>query len=160
MSGATTVLILDHEPDTRSLLAQVAERLGWSVRPADSALSALALLEATECHIVIADLDAAGVDGLELIRRVRRDHPLVDVVAIASHEDSGKTDEAVRLGIPDFLVRPFGLVEARRVLGRLAEKRPPDGDAPKLSSHSEQVLRRLISSSSVMLKVKEAILKA
>jgi DNA-binding NtrC family response regulator len=160
MNERTSVLILDHDPATRSLLAQAVERLGWSARPAASALDALGLLEASQCSIVIADLGEAGVEGLEVLRRARRNQAVAEVVAIASPAESVNSAEAVRLGIAHFLVRPFTLADARRVLGRLAENRPHSDGPPPLAPYAEEALRTIVGGSPAIAKLKNEILKA
>ncbi|HEY6293093.1 MAG TPA: sigma-54 dependent transcriptional regulator [Terriglobia bacterium] len=153
-------MIVDRDPQTRALLMEAVERLGWSARTADSGVRAVDLLGGHEISILIADLDAAGLDGLEVVRRARRDHRDMDVVMIASSATMPKAAEAVRMGIPDFLVRPFGAAEVKRVLNRLAEKRPTSETEPGLSPEAERALHTLVGDSPAMQKVREAVLKA
>jgi DNA-binding NtrC family response regulator len=159
MKGETSVLILDPGPQSCRLLAQVVESLGWSVRIADSSLQALELLK-DRVNILIADLDSPGLDALEVVRRARRDNREMDIVVIASSATLAKATEAVRLGIPDYLVRPFESADVKRVLRRLAEKRPASVATGDLSPEAERELRRLVGHSQAMDSVRQAVLKA
>jgi DNA-binding NtrC family response regulator len=159
MSNPTKVLVLDHDPQTRQLLVEGIEKRGWTAEVAESGLGALELLEKGEAGVLVIDLEVPGLDGLEVVRRARRDHQQVDIVVIASSSAMTQATEAVRLGIPDYLIRPFGAVELKRVLSRLAEKRPAEGEATAPAA-AEQGLRNLVGDSPGMLKVRQAILRA
>jgi DNA-binding NtrC family response regulator len=163
MEVPTKVLVLDHDPQTRQLLVEGIEKRGWTAQMAESGLGALELLEKGEAGVLMIDLEVPGLDGLEVVRRARRDHPQVDVVVIASSSAMTQATEAVRLGIPDYLIRPFGAVELKRVLSRLSEKRPAaEGESATsaASAAAEEGLRNLVGDSPAMLKVRQAILRA
>jgi DNA-binding NtrC family response regulator len=159
MAAETSVLILDPDPQTCPLLVEAVEKLGWTATVADSSLQALELIQGS-IDILIADLDSPGLDGLEVVRRARRDHARMDVVVIASSASLAKATEAVRLGIPDYLARPFGAAEVKRVLARLAEKHSAASVAAKLAPAAEREMRKLVGPSAAMEKVREAVLKA
>ena len=160
MTNSTNVLVLDHDPQTRQLLVEGIEKRGWTAQVAESGLHALQILEKGEARVLMIDLEVPGLDGLEVVRRARRDHPQVDVVVIASSAVMTQASEAVRLGIPDYLIRPFGAVELKRVLSRLAEKRPAAEGESAASAAAEQGLRNLVGDSPGMLKVKQAVMRA
>jgi two-component system, NtrC family, response regulator AtoC len=160
MNAGTTILILDHDPSTRTLLADAAEKLGWATRQTDSGLQAVELLESGEVDILIADLDATGLDALEVVRRARRDSRGLQTVVIASSGTMTKASEAVRLGIPDYLIRPFGAPEVKRMLTRLAEKRPASQAPTGPSAESAGLLVNLVGQSTAMEKVRHSIWKA
>jgi DNA-binding NtrC family response regulator len=160
MSNGTSILILDHNPDTRALLAGGAEKLGWAVQEADSGLRAVELLGNGEVDILIADLDAPGLDALEVVRRARRDCPGLQTVVIASSKTMTKASEAVRLGVADYLIRPFGAPEIKRILARMAEKRPPSPTRIEPSAEAAALLPHLVGGSPAMEKVRQSILRA
>jgi len=160
MSGGTSILILDHDPSTRSLLADAAEKLGWTTRQTDSGLQAVELLESGQVDILIADLDATGLDALEVVRRARRDSRRLQTVVIASSQTMAKASEAVRLGIPDYFIRPFGAPEIKRMMSRLAEKHPASPAQSAPAAESAGFLTNLVGQSSGMERVRHAILKA
>jgi len=160
MSAGTSILILDHDANTRSLLADAAEKLGWTTLQTDSGLQAVELLGSGEVDILVADLDAPGLDALEVVRRARRDAREVQTVVIASSATMTKAFEAVRLGIPDYLIRPFGPPEVKRMLARLAEKRPASLAQAEPSAEKAGFLANLVGHSPAMENVRHAILKA
>jgi CheY-like chemotaxis protein len=107
------VLVVEDEPDTRELVACVLERLGADVTACGTAEEALAKLEALGPHIVVSDLSLPGVDGWEMIRRVRatslgRTVPALALSANASLEDAGRALDA---GFDVHLAKPIGREE-------------------------------------------------
>jgi len=160
MSTGTSILILDHDSQTRALLADGAEKLGWAVQQTDSGLRAVELLGHGSVDILIADLDAPGLDALEVVRRARRDCHGVQTVVIASSDTMTKASEAVRLGIPDYLIRPFGASEVRRVLARMAEKRPLSPAQAGPSGEAAGFPLNLVGRSPAIERVRQTIVRA
>lgn len=112
---ATEILIIDDEPEVRSLLRTCFEREGYVVSEASDAISARAALEKGGVGLVTLDLTLGRDDGLTLAREIRasRDVPIVMV--------SGKGDAVDRivgleLGADDYISKPFNL---REVLARV-----------------------------------------
>jgi two-component system response regulator HydG len=159
MEGETSVLILDPDPQSCALLVEIVEKFGWRSTVADSSLQALDLIK-SPVDILIADLDTPGLDGLEVVRRAKHGPGETDIVVIASSASLDKATEAVRLGIPDYLARPFSTSDVKRVLSRLAEKRPSSRTGNQLSPEAERELRKLVGHSPAMQRVREAVLKA
>ena len=159
MASETCVLILDSDPQTVPLLVEAVQKLGWEARIAESSLAAIDLLNGP-VDVLIADLDSPGLDGLEVVRRAKRDHAAIDVVVITSSASMSKAAEAVRMGIPDYLARPFGASDVRRVLGRIGEKRPATAVSGPLSAQAEGELRKLVGHSPGIERVRQEIVRA
>jgi len=103
------VLVVEDEPDTRELVASVLERLGAKVTACATAEDALAKLHDFSPHIVVSDLALPGIDGWEMIRRVRsmpfgRTVPALALSANASLEDAGRALDA---GFDVHLAKPI-----------------------------------------------------
>jgi DNA-binding response OmpR family regulator len=79
-----TLLVVDDEPLVRDLLTQVLRVEGYNVLPAEGAAEALRLArEATAIHLLITDYSMPEVDGLELARRFRAEHPEAPVLMVS-----------------------------------------------------------------------------
>jgi signal transduction histidine kinase len=78
------VLLVEDSADSRETLAEILELLGYHVRLAASAEEALALLSDWRPAVILSDIGLPGVDGYELIRRVRQMPQLAGVVALAA----------------------------------------------------------------------------
>lgn len=100
-----TVLVVDDEPALLSLMALKLRRMGWQVHAAADAATALEIADRLACqlNLLVTDIQMPGMPGDELIRRIRKACPFVDVLAI-----TGALPEHAR-GLPNvpFLKKPF-----------------------------------------------------
>jgi len=159
MPAETSVLLLDHDAETRALLGEGLQKSGWKTTAVDSGIKALGLLEGGAPDILFADLDAPGPDGLELVRRALHDHPHLDVVLIATATTLAKATDAVRLGIPNYLIRPFGAAEVKRLLAGLAKKHRVSEVKPTLEPEVERALGTMVGDSPQMQAIRQFVIQ-
>ncbi len=112
------VLLVEDVADLRRLFARVLTGHGYEVREASDGSEALDSLAAFNPAVILTDLMMPGLDGFELLRRVRSmpemsDVPVVVMSAAASWEFEKKARGA---GAADVLLKPFNL---RTLVGRL-----------------------------------------
>lgn len=105
ISPFRTALIVDDDPDLRSLLASLLRRIGFSCAVAPHAAAARFLLETLRPELIITDLRMPGGDGWELLRFCR-DRRLGATVLIASGETPGAEPELEQTAA-GFLAKPF-----------------------------------------------------
>jgi DNA-binding response OmpR family regulator len=122
-----TVLIVDDEPAIVQVIQERLLREGWSVRMAGSGEAALAAVQ-DECpHLVVLDLMLPGIDGLEVLRRLRQGGHDVPVIVLTARDDDMDVIVGLELGADDYVVKPFNPRElaarVRAVLRRRAEAR-------------------------------------
>ena len=79
------------------------------------------LLKSDDVDLVLTDKRLPGVDGVELVRRIKSDHPDLAVVVMTAYGTIGSAVEAMRLGAEDYLVKPFEAAEMLMVLRRAIE---------------------------------------
>ncbi len=118
-----TVLIVDDEKNIRAHLATYVRGLGHQAETAASGADALALLERLDPDVVLSDVRMAGMDGMELLREIRRRRPDAVVVLMTAYATVRGAVEAMREGAHDYLVKPFDLDEVGLVLERVLELR-------------------------------------
>jgi two-component system KDP operon response regulator KdpE len=128
-SGAWLLVVEDEEPARRLLRAYLARR-GYRVDEAASAREAMRAWEAHRPDLVLLDLGLPDLDGVEVIRRIRRDAVTPIIVLSARGEERDKV-AGLEAGADDYLSKPFaiGELEARihAVLRRLGPDVGPDG---------------------------------
>jgi len=85
--------------------------------------SALEYLKSNPVHLVILDVFMPGIDGLALLRQLRSSQTPVEVIMVTAANDSRTLDEALHLGIIDYLVKPFVAARFQTALDKfLAQK--------------------------------------
>lgn len=147
-----TILIVDDDAALRTALATTVLDLGHAVAEAADGTAALAWLHTHRADAVLLDLRMPGLDGMEVLRRIRAlpDPPAVAVLtAVAT---SANTIEAMRLGAADHLTKPIGRTGLQDVIGRML---PPA--LPAAASGPAAAGEELIGASSAMRDVQKAI---
>src|SRR5262249_53196539 len=106
---ARDIVIVDDEADIRLLIAGILRDEGYETREAGDSTVSLALLAARRPSLVVLDiwLQGSPLDGLELLDRIRRDHPGVPVVMISGHGTIETAVAAIKKGAYDFIEKPF-----------------------------------------------------
>ncbi len=102
-----TILIVDDEPGIRELLGQILSDEGYEIASAASGEEALSLMERELYDLVLLDLWLPGIDGLEVLRRIREGGQQVPVIVISGHASGEQAVAAVREGARDFLEKPL-----------------------------------------------------
>lgn len=114
-----TILIVDDDPTLREALAEAVRDLGHEARSASSGSAAVDILESERIDAAFIDLRMPGMDGLELLGRIRaRDEPPI-VTVLTAHASAANTIEAMRLGAFDHLTKPIGRADVAQILSRM-----------------------------------------
>src|SRR6059036_2362578 len=116
-----TILIVDDEKNIREHLAIYVRSLRHRAEVAPDATEALTLLERHEPDVIFSDVRMAGMDGLALLREVRRRRPEAIVVLMTAYATVAEAVEAMRAGAYDYLVKPFSLDQVGLLLARVLE---------------------------------------
>jgi len=115
------VLIVEDDEIFLRPLQRTLEVEGYDVLVAGSGEEAMELLKSDDVDLVLTDKRLPGVDGVELVRRIKNDHPDLAVVVMTAYGTIGSAVEAMRLGAEDYLVKPFEAAEMLMVLRRAIE---------------------------------------
>lgn len=103
------ILIVDDEPHQRRTLSYGLAIEGFDVTQAGDAAEALEHLDAQPCDLAIVDLMMPGVNGLELVRRMRFRHPHVMVVLTSAYHLSDVQLRKIGLDAVAFIPKPYSL---------------------------------------------------
>ncbi|HMR65924.1 MAG TPA: response regulator [Anaerolineae bacterium] len=83
---------------------------------------ALPQIEATQPHVVITDIKMPFMDGLQLSKIIRSRLPTVKIIVLSGHDEFNYAQEAVKLGVTEYLLKPVGVKELHEVLQKVAEQ--------------------------------------
>lgn len=102
------VLIIDDEECIRSYLQTEVQRLGHEAVFAREGGEAMKKLQETDTEMIVCDLQMPGNPaGMELVRRIREQRPNCPIVVISGYPTEERLKECEKLGIKDFLTKPF-----------------------------------------------------
>lgn len=128
-STGTTVLVVDDEPELRSLLGEYFGRHGFAVRAVPDAAAARAAIAESAPDLAILDVNMPGENGLSLARWLRDAHPHVGLVMLTTAGESVDRVVGLELGADDYMPKPFEMREllarCRAVLRRLKQSQAP-----------------------------------
>ena len=102
------ILIVDDEENIRRSFEITLGGAGFRVEGYGAGEDALAAIAVEAPDAMFLDIKLPGIDGLEVLRRVRESHPQVPVIMISGHATIERAVEATRLGAFDFVEKPFG----------------------------------------------------
>jgi signal transduction histidine kinase len=100
------ILLVDDEVDFLDNLHQRLVLRGMPALKASSGAEALATLENEDVDVVVLDVRMPGMDGIETLRRIKEDHPRIEVVMLTGHADLESSLEGMRFGFYDYLTKP------------------------------------------------------
>lgn len=110
------ILIVDDEEELVSALVERLKLRGFQASGVVRGEDALSFLEEEECDVVLLDVKMPGLGGLEVIRRIKADHPGLEVVLLTGHGSVKSVEEGMALGAFDYLMKPVKIDNLVRVL--------------------------------------------
>jgi PAS domain S-box-containing protein len=123
------ILVVDDEPPIREALVRTLESVNYRCFIAEDGSDALALYFARrgEIDVVLTDLAMAQMDGVKLIRNLRRIDPDVRVVVSSGHIQREVAQELESLGVTDFIEKPYNADQLMRALRNVIDRVPGEG---------------------------------
>ncbi len=116
------VLVVDDEGANRYSVSKTLQRVGYVVEEAASGEDALDHVDKQEFDVVLTDIRMQGIDGIELLRRIKEASPDAIVILMTGYASLGTAVEALRLGAHDYLIKPSSSQDIRSSVGRGVER--------------------------------------
>jgi two-component system NtrC family response regulator len=101
------ILVVEDEELMRSILRQLLENEGFQVLTADSAENALKIFPSAEIAVTLTDIKMAGIDGLELLDRIKTIDEEAIVIIMTAYSSVDSAIAALRKGAYDYVTKPF-----------------------------------------------------
>ncbi len=122
LNRSRTILVADDDESVRSLLRDLLEGEGYSVSEAKSGTEVLTSLARGDTYsMVLMDVRMPGIDGLDVLDRLRKNNNDIPVIMITAHATASVGIQAMQRGAYDYLTKPFELDEVVLSIGRLFE---------------------------------------
>jgi DNA-binding response OmpR family regulator len=107
-----SVLVVDDEPTIAEIVARYLDRAGYRTRVASDGNQAIEAAASERPDLVVLDLMLPGIDGLEVMRRLReQDRERIAVILLTAKGDESDRVIGLRLGADDYVVKPFSPAE-------------------------------------------------
>jgi len=139
------ILVVDDERDIRELVADILEDEGYSTRKAANSDECMVALNEEVPALLILDiwLKDSQMDGIDILKAVKRDNPEVPVVIISGHGNVEIAVAAIKQGAYDFIEKPFNIDQLMVVIRRAMETsrlRRENTDLRRLDSGSSEMI--------------------
>ena len=158
MASESRVLVVDDEHSLRRLLRLYLEKEGYTVLEADNGLDGLSLLRRGGIDLALIDVMLPGLDGFELVRRIRSESGVPIILLTARGEETHRVT-GLEIGADDYVVKPFSLRRWWRGSGAAAARKRRRGRAGPLRHGSieldQQTRRVSVDGSEVQLTRRE-----
>lgn len=116
------ILVVEDEPVVRNLLARAYTQSGYTVVAAESAEEALTLLAEGNIDFVITDIRLPGMNGTELIAKIKENFSNIPVIAVTGYCDINTAITVLKRGASDFIIKPFDLAAVQESTRLALEK--------------------------------------
>jgi two-component system, NtrC family, response regulator PilR len=135
--SALSVLVIDDEPDLRTLYELSLTREGYEVVTADSVAQSLAALNQRSFHAVVSDMQLPDGLGLEVLKFLAQAQRTERCVVITAHGSAENAVEALKAGAFDYLSKPVDLKQFRSVVAQAVRLSQTDAQAAPISRRPE-----------------------
>jgi len=111
--GEPKILIVDDQKGIRLLLTEVFRHEGYQTFQASDGKQAVEIMRAENPELVLLDMKIPGMDGLDILRRIRAINPEVRIIMMTAYGELDMVKEAARLGAVRHFTKPFDIDELR-----------------------------------------------
>lgn len=140
-----SILIIDDEQDIRELVGDILRDEGYTVRLAANSDDCMAEINAEPPSLMILDiwLKDSRMDGIDILKTVRRDNPDLPIVIISGHGNIEIAVAAIKQGAYDFIEKPFNIDQLMVVVARAME-------TSRLRRENQELRRRDVASAEML----------
>jgi len=122
-----TVLLVDDEEDIRDVLGISLSDIGYNVHAVENGEKAILLFKKINPAIVLTDIKMPGMDGIELLRKIKHENPDTEVIMITGHGDMNLAIKSLKYQATDFITKPINVdaleIALKRANDRMIMKR-------------------------------------
>src|SRR2546428_799989 len=111
-----SLLVVDDEAPVLRLIERLAAKAGFDVVTCSSGTDAMRILLRKPADLAMVDLRMPDVNGLDLLRQIRRAVPGCEVILMTGHASVESAVEAIKLGAREYLTKPFDVDRLKQIL--------------------------------------------
>ena len=122
MQNSTNALIVDDEKSICELLTEILSEMGFNITATCSPVKALEMATCQSYDLAVLDVQMPQMDGISLSRKLRANNPSIGIILITGYGNFRIALEAIKLGVSDFIEKPFNIRELLVSVNRLIER--------------------------------------
>jgi len=127
----TKILLVDDEVEFASALAERLQMRNYDVQTASNGLEAMALFHNSPPDVVILDVKIPGMDGLEILKSIKKFNPAIAVLMLTGHGDMESVETGLKSGATEYIMKPIEIGELTSKIEKArknSKKTQGDGD--------------------------------
>lgn len=137
MEEPLRIIVVDDEDSVRRRCVKLLSKQGYLVIGASDSKAALKLMETSKFDLMLVDIRMPGMDGIELMDRVKAKDPIMDVIVMTGYASIDTAVRAIKKGAYDYLAKPFDSEELLHIVDNVEEKIKAQWEIKKLRSELE-----------------------
>jgi len=141
MAEKMSIMIVDDEMIIRESFLHWFEKYGHKVETAASGFEALEKLEGIPADLMFVDIKMPGMDGIELLEKVKQEYPDTIVVIITAYGSIDTAVKAMKLGASDYLLKPFKPEQLFLVMEKIAHQMQLESEYNYLKGRLDEITR-------------------
>ncbi len=122
MTSKTEILIIDDDPNLRKTLSDILRAKGYETIAAKDGTEGLDLLKQNSYNLALIDLQLPDISGLEILKRIKSDHPSTDAIILTGNATLDSAIEATNRGAYSYLQKPYDIDQLLLHIRRAIEK--------------------------------------
>ncbi len=153
------ILIVEDDAKLRMVLREIITKEGHYVDSVETGEAALAKAGGTDYDLIITDLRLPGIDGMDVLKAIRKSRPDISVIMITAYATIDTAVEAMREGAEDYIAKPFNLDEIRLIVKKVLERKAIVDDNRLLRSQlrKKYSYENVVGNSEAMIDVYKTI---
>jgi DNA-binding NtrC family response regulator len=156
MNRACRIAVVDDESESLASISRALRKVGYDVISFEDGEAALGHIETLkDIDLVVTDLKMPRVDGLDVLKAVRRVNPEAGLLIVTGHGTVESAVDAMKLGADDYILKPLDLFELRDRVLRILEKRRPQNELRFLRRQLNQRygVENIVGESAMMIQL-------
>ena len=122
LKSRSNILVIEDETSNREALRILLSNAGYQVQTAATGEEGLAILQETPFEIILTDLYLPGLNGIDILKQVKKDSPYTNVILITGHASAETAVEAMKQGAFDYITKPFNFETLKILVAKALEK--------------------------------------
>ncbi len=143
MSDKINILLIDDDSNLRKTLSDILRAKGYEIHAAKDGTEGLALLKRNTIHLALVDLRLPDISGLEVLEKIKVDHPSIEAIILTGNATLDSAIEATNRGAFSYLQKPYDVDQLLLHIRHAIEKQQAAAEREKLIIQLQEALEKV-----------------